>query len=114
MEKCIIDPERDCIGKAKADMLEKQLNEHIQRSRETHSHLYARITALERNDSARDAQYASIMDKLTEMSSRLSEALDTISEIEQKPAKRWDSVVDKILLAVIGAVVAYMLAKLGL
>lgn len=34
--------------------------------------------------------------------------------IADKPAKRWDSIIDKVLLTVIGAIVLYMLAKLGL
>ena len=37
-----------------------------------------------------------------------------IETIEQKPAKRWDSIVDKIIMVVLGAALAYALAKLGL
>lgn len=121
MDKCIMDPERDCVGKAKAEMLEKQVHEYMQRSRETHAELYARVTALERNDAARDAQYSAIMDKLDEMSGRMNEMsgrmnglTESVTALEVKPAKRWDAVVDKVLLVVIGAVVAFMLAKLGI
>ena len=39
-EKCIVDPSRDCLGLAKAEMLEKQIAEYRQQSRETHSELY--------------------------------------------------------------------------
>ena len=38
-EKCIVDPSRDCLGLAKAEMLEKQIAEYRQQSRETHSEL---------------------------------------------------------------------------
>lgn len=37
-----------------------------------------------------------------------------VEALEQKPAKRWDSVVDKILLAVIGAIVCWILARIGI
>lgn len=37
-----------------------------------------------------------------------------LEELEKKPAKRWDSIVDKILMLIIGALVGYVLIKLGL
>ena len=37
-----------------------------------------------------------------------------ISTLEQKPAKRWDAVVDKIIMVVVGALAAALLIKLGL
>ena len=43
------------------------------------------------------------------------EKLDNkVDVLEQKPAKRWDTVVEKIILALVGAVVGYFLVKLGL
>lgn len=37
-----------------------------------------------------------------------------VETIEQKPAKRWDSLVEKIIWAVVGAVITFILAKVGL
>ena len=37
-----------------------------------------------------------------------------IASLEQKPAKRWESVVEKVILAVVGAVVGAILVKIGL
>ena len=37
-----------------------------------------------------------------------------VEEMKEKPAKCWDSIVEKIIWAVAGAVVAYFLAKFGL
>lgn len=37
-----------------------------------------------------------------------------VDGIEKKPAKRWEELVDKVLWAVAGAVVAFLLAKIGL
>jgi peptidoglycan hydrolase CwlO-like protein len=43
------------------------------------------------------------------------EKLDCKVEVlEHKPAKRWESVVDKIIMTIVGAVVGYLLVKLGL
>lgn len=37
-----------------------------------------------------------------------------VKSLTSKPAERWDSLVDKIIWAVAGAVVAFILAKIGL
>lgn len=43
------------------------------------------------------------------------ERLDTkLSAIEQEPAKRWKSVVDKVILTVVAALVGFALAQIGI
>lgn len=43
------------------------------------------------------------------------EKLDAkVETLEQKPAKRWESIVEKIILTVVGAVIGYLLVRLGL
>ena len=37
-----------------------------------------------------------------------------VEAIEKKPARRWDSAVEKILLTFVGAVAAFILARLGM
>lgn len=37
-----------------------------------------------------------------------------VEELKDKPAKRWDNLIDKIIWAVAGAVLAYFIAKIGL
>ena len=113
-ETCIIDPQHACWGLQKSNMLEEQLKEYRAASRETHQEIYNRIAELEKMSSAQTAQYQSIMDKLTEMSTRLNDALATIAALKEKPGKRWESIVDKIIWAVVGAVVVFLLGKVGL
>lgn len=51
--------------------------------------------------------------KQAEVADNVSKLTDKVTVLESKPAKRWDSIVDKILLAIVGAIVLYILAKLG-
>ena len=44
----------------------------------------------------------------------IKEIKSTVKTIADKPGKRWDNIVDKVLLTVIGAIVLYIVAKLGL
>ena len=113
-EKCIIDPQRDCLGLHKANSLEKQISEYRTQARETHADMYKRIAALERSGSAQEARYQTIMDKLTELSVRLNQAMATIATLKEKPAKRWESIVDKAIWAVLAAVIAFVLGRMGL
>ena len=37
-----------------------------------------------------------------------------LEELEKKPAKRWDAVIDKIIMTVLGALIAFLLLQAGL
>ena len=37
-----------------------------------------------------------------------------VEELKEKPGKRWDNLIDKIIWGVAGAVLAYILASIGL
>lgn len=37
-----------------------------------------------------------------------------LEELEKKPVKRWDAVIDKIVMTVIGALIAFVLLQVGL
>ena len=54
------------------------------------------------------------MDKLNDLSLRISDTLARLSDIERKPAKRWESIVDKVLMVIVGAIVGAILVKMGL
>ena len=51
-EKCILDPQRDCLGLQKANMLEKQMSEWREASRSTHKELFDRMRELEKAEAA--------------------------------------------------------------
>lgn len=45
--------------------------------------------------------------------SDVKEIKSDVKELASKPAKRWDSVVDKIIMIIVAAVVGYILAHVG-
>ena len=106
-EKCIIDPSRDCLGLAKAEMLEKQVDEYRRQARETHSQLFDRIRELERAESARGEQYKQIMEKLDQL-------LEWQETQQKKPQAFVDDIKGKIIWAVLAAVIAFILGRIGL
>ena len=106
MANCILDPQRECLGLARAEMLEKQVEEYREKSSKDHREMYDRIRQLEIANARTDTQYGQIMETLGALKS-------DIAELKAKPARRWDAVVDKILLAVIGVIVIYIMSQVG-
>ena len=106
-DKCLIAPQRDCLGLQKANMLERQMEKMQEQARDTHNKLFDRIRDLEKAEAARNEQYENIMGKL--------DKLIAWQEAEQAaPKKRWDSIKDKAIWAVLAAVIAFLLGRIGL
>lgn len=128
----------DCPMANRISALEADNNRH----KDTHSKMYDRIGALEKNDAVQSAQFSAIMEKLERMdvkydrladkmesmertATKQAQTLDELNErgknnqarldaLEAKPGKRWDGIVEKSIWAVAAAVIAFLLAKIGL
>lgn len=57
---------------------------------------------------------AAMAQKQVDMDADLKEIKADVKNINLKPAKRWDSIIEKALLAVVGVLVAYIAVQLGL
>lgn len=109
-EKCILDPQRDCIGKAAAALLEKRIEDleaWQQDSKKFHNDFYD----WQRTQIARDAK---LDEQLSNMNKNIEKVLKTQEACAMKPGKRWDAIVDKAIWAVFAAVIAFILARIGL
>ena len=76
-----------------------------------------RINDLERRQDNLDKMAESMEVMTNEMGHIKSDVQETksdIKELKAKPAKRWDSIVDKIIMTVVGAVIAYVLMMVEL
>ena len=57
---------------------------------------------------------AVIAQKQADMDEDLQEIKTDVKQLTAKPGKRWEAVAEKALLAVVAAVVGYILVRLGL
>lgn len=57
---------------------------------------------------------AVMAEQLKGMNTNVSTLTSEMKQIKEKPAKRWETFVDKIIWAVTAAVVGFLLAKIGL
>lgn len=101
-EKCIDDP-RDCPLFRQVEALERANEQHGN----THREMFDRLRALETSDAVQNAHYKAIDAKLDELTLM-------VRELSGKAGKRWDGLVDKVIWAVAAAVIAFLLAKIGL
>ena len=57
---------------------------------------------------------AVMVEQLKGMNTNISTLTSEMEQLKEKPAKRWDALVDKIIWSVAAAVVGFLLAKIGL
>lgn len=75
-----------------------------------------RIDKLEERQDNFDKLVSSVAVMATKQDSMerdLGEIKTDVKTLASKPAKRWDSAIDKVILCIVGAGVAYILAKVG-
>ncbi len=87
--------------------LEHQFEDLKSQNTKSHEGIYDRLRELEKSDAVQNERYDTIMDVLGEVKKNTD-------EIKAKPAKRWEKIVDKIISAAAGALVMYILVRLGL
>lgn len=92
-------------------------DEYARRMDDEHKRQNKRITDLETKvEDIGDltASVASLAKSVEQMAKSQEKQGKRLEALEQKPAKRWDSLVDKIVWAVAAALIAYALAQIGL
>lgn len=109
-EKCIIDPERDCIGKAAAYKLEMRI-ENLEKWQESSRAFHESFYNWQRLQIARDAR---LDEQLKTMGENIQKVVEYQESEKAKPGMRVDAIIDKCIWAVLAAVIAFVLARIGL
>ena len=124
-DKCILDPERDCIGKAAAaklearlDTLEKTVEKNHDNASRTHKEFFERIRAIETATAVQTEQYKTILEKLDALTDSVAKVTSSVSDIQAEPGRDWKDLKKSIrwavLAAIIAAVMGFLLGKVGL
>ena len=86
-------------------------------SHEQHKTIFARLDKLDKifeSLSAMNANIALLAEGLTRVEKSLGTVREDVDEIRAKPAKRWDTLTTHILTGLVGALLVFVLAKLGI
>jgi len=119
----MLDCSDNCIMLPRITALEEANKQHS----ETHREIFKRLNTIERESGEQAVMLKNIdekLDKLIEWQNEQRERIAKIDnlpvleakvrELETKPAKRWDNMVEKVIWTVATAVVAFLLGRLGL
>lgn len=101
-EKCTDNP-RDCPLLPRIEALEKDSEHNKDAHKEFYSKLEGSHTAV-----------ALIEERMAQIKEDTEEIKESVQELKDKPAKRWESIVEKAIWAVIAAVIAFLLGRVGL
>ena len=98
-------------------MTEIEFERFAASSREKHKEFDRRLAAVEQQQ--KDItdlvqSVAAIAQHQKDMDSDLKEIKREVKNISLQPAKRWESIVEKAILAAVGILVAYVAVKIGL
>lgn len=85
----------------------ESIEETIKQNRESRQQLYDRVGKLETENAVQNAHYNAVYEKLEELTVM-------VKELNGKAGKRWESLVEKALWAVIAAAITFLLARIGL
>ena len=116
-EKCILDPKRDCIGLAEAVLLKKRiedLEEGQLKSSKFREDFYKWQTEQIVFQTQTNQQFKTIDEKSDIANEKIDKIIAWQESQQLKPAKRWESIVDKMLMMAVGAIVAFVLSQIGL
>ena len=92
---------------------EKRLTEVEARSK-SNAH---RLDEVEKRQDNLDALVVSVKElaiKEQNVENDVKEIKTDVKEIKEKPGKRWEGIVDKIIYTIVGGVISYILVKIGL
>ena len=94
----------------------KDLAARLAAAEEQHKTLFSR---LDRQEKMVDTVHklalsvSELANKLGTVQTKVDGLCEDVEDIKEKPAKRWDGLVEKVIFTVVGALVAYVLAKIG-
>lgn len=97
----------DCPVSARVDALKEEFNTYRANSSSTHKEMFQRLGDLERAEAAQEKHFETVNEKLDKL-------IEWQENQRDKPARRWDGIVDKTIWAVLAAVIAFLLGRVGL
>lgn len=91
-----------------------ELKRDAERNSEQHREFYSKFNAHATSIAISEERYNNLLTVISEVKTSVEELNKSIKEINDKPGKRWESIVTTIISCIVTGVVVYMLARVGL
>lgn len=89
------------------EQLEKEFEEHKRENEKVHSKIIDRLVSLEKDSILQAERYRVILENLNVITKK-------VELIEEKPAKKWEDMTNKIMWGIVGAILTFVLVKVGI
>ena len=109
-EACVNDPARECRSATKLALLEKRVGD-LEAGQRKESEFREAYYEEQRRRIEHDARLDA---KISGMDEKLDKVVEWQQAQQARPAKRWESLAEKALWSVCAAVIAFLLARVGL
>lgn len=80
----------------------------------SNTHRLDELDAWRKDQSELISSVATLANEQKHIKTDVEEIKTDVKSIAEKPGKRWDAIVDKITMLIVGAVMAYLFTKIGL
>ncbi len=90
------------------------LEQDSARNKEAHKEIYQKLDASHTSVAVIEERLNQIKEDTEEIKTALQAERKAVQELRDKPGKRWEGIVDKVIWAVCAAVIAFLLGRVGL
>ena len=104
----------DCPVNARVDSLAKEFDRYRDGSGKTHKEMFAHLSTLEQAWASMKTILESMDGKMDSLTIMVQSLTNKINEVEQKPAKRWEGLSDKVIWFIAEAILIVAAVKVGL
>jgi len=102
-ENCAV----NCPVIGRVEALESQVDELGAQNSSSHREIFERLRVIETAVAVTNERYNAIIEKLDNLT-------EIVTELEQKPAKRWEAVIGAAIGAVVTVLAVYFMAMAGI
>ena len=110
MQECLSSPGSECRSATKLALLEKRV-ENLEQGQKKESDFREAYYSEQRERIRRDAEMTAA---LNDVRAKVDQLVIWRQAEQEKPARSWDNLKDKIIWAVVGGVITFVLAQIGL
>ena len=103
---------RDCQCKMEQRIV--MLEQDSDRNQATHREFYNRFEAISEKLARNDERYTQIIKDTGEIKQDIKETKTAVQALNEKPARRWESLIAAAISAIVGVLIGFLAVRLGM
>lgn len=100
----------DCIYES----IIEELKRDADRNSDQHREFYNKFNEQDKAIAISDERYTNLLQSMNRLENSINNISICLTDLKDKPAKRWDNVVTTIISCIVTGVIAFFLARIGM